>query len=305
MSRREREGYFWIILAAVGFSTMPTMIKAAYLHSALEPMDLAIWRYIFAVPMILGLVYFTRRTANGNRLSDVPVRRMLLIGVLMSVAVLTTFFGLERLPASMYIVLFYSYPAMVALLSLFLGEAIRARVWVALAMALVGVVLTVPDLSAGGSGDMIGVALALFNAAIVAVYYVIAKRELAGILDVSGASAWMMVGTLIVLLLLVPVRGLQMPPNLVTTLMLLAVASLGTALPIFAINLAIQRIGAAQASLVSTVEPPLSMIVAMAVLGEVIIGIQWLGAALIIASVVFLQLRPRKPLDLTIVHEAG
>ena len=305
MTRREREGYFWIILAAVGFSTMPTMIKAAYLNSALEPMDLAIWRYIFAVPMILGLVYFTRRRANGNRLSDVPVRRMLLIGVLMSVAVLTTFFGLERMPASIYIVLFYSYPAMVALLSLFLGEAIGARVWVALAMALIGVVLTVPDLSAAGSGDMIGVALALFNAAVVAVYYVIAKRELAGILDVSGASAWMMVGTLIVLLLLVPVRGLQMPPNLVTTLMLLGIASLGTALPIFAINLAIQRIGAAQTSLVSTVEPPMSMFVAMLVLGEVIIGIQWLGAALIIASVVFLQLRPRNKLDLSIVREAG
>lgn len=305
MSRREREGYFWIILAALGFSTMPTMIKVAYLHSALEPMDLAIWRYIFAVPMIGGLVYLQRRSAQGKGSSDVPVHRMLLIGVLMSVAVLTAFFGLERMPASIYVVLFYSYPAMVALLSLLLGEAIGARIWVALAMALTGVALTVPDLSAAGSGDTVGVALALFNAAVVAVYYVIAKRELADILDVSGASAWMMVGTLIVLLLLVPLRGLQAPPNLLTFLMLFGIASLGTALPIFAINSAIQRIGAAQTSLVSTIEPPLSMLVSMVVLGELIIGVQWLGAALIIGSVIFLQLRPRNKVDLSIAHEAG
>ena len=76
-------------------------------------------------------------------------------------------------------------------------------------------------------------------------------------------------------------------------------------MPIFSINLAIQRIGAAQASLVATVEPPLSMVVAMVVLGEVIIGVQWLGAALIIGSVVFLQVRPRKPLDLSIAHEGS
>ncbi len=305
MTRREREGYLWIILAALGFATMPTVVKLIYLHSDFAPMDIAVWRYLFAVPMICALVYAKRRSSERAFRSDVPVRRMLLIGVLMSAAVLTAFFGLERMPASIYVVLFYSYPAMVALLSLFLGEAIGGRVWLALAMALLGVVLTVPDLSAAGAGDSLGVALALANAAIVAVYYVIAKRELAGIADVSGASAWMMIGTLLVLLLLVPLRGLLPPPSWLTAFLLLLVASLGTTLPIFAINLAIQRIGAAQASLVSTVEPPLSMVVAMLILGEVIIGAQWLGAALIIGSVIFLQLRPRAKVDLNIAHEAG
>lgn len=305
MTNKERQGYLWILLAAVGFSTMPTMVKLVYQHSALEPMDIAIWRYIFTVPMVCALVVLQRLSADSSAPSDAPRRRMLLLGVLLSIAVLTTFFGLQRMPASIYVVLFFSYPAMVALLSLLLGEAIGSRIWLALALALLGVVLTVPDLSAAGAGDMTGVALALLNAAVVAVYYVIAKRALAGVADVSGASAWMMVGTLIVLLLLVPVRGLQWLPNPLTVLLLLGIASLGTALPIFAINLAIQRIGAAQASLVSTVEPPMSMVVAMVVLGEVIFPVQWLGAALIISSVIFLQLRPRVKIDLNIARESG
>ena len=83
------------------------------------------------------------------------------------------------------------------------------------------------------------------------------------------------------------------------------VAILGTVLPVFAVNFALQRIGAAQASLVSTVEPILSMILSMLILGEVIFALQWLGAALIVGSVIILQLRPRNRIDLNIAHEAG
>ena len=305
MSRKEREGVLWVLFAAAGFALMPTMVKTIYLQSSFAPFDIAIWRFIFAVPMMWALVYRSRRAATATRPSDAPIRPMLAVGLVISAAVLAAFFALERLPGSTYIVLFYSYPAMVVVLSALLGERIRTIAWLALAMALTGIALTVPDLMLGAGIDSLGVALALLNAAIVAVYYILAKRTLAGVADVSGASAWMMVGTLVVLLLLIPLRGLQMPQNALSLLLLLGVAALGTVLPIFAINLAIQRIGAAQTSLISTVEPILSMIVSMLILAEVIHAIQWLGAALIIGSVIVLQMRPRNPIDTSIVHEAG
>ena len=305
MSRKEREGVLWVLLAAAGFAVMPSMVKTTYLHSSFTPFDIAIWRFIIAVPMMWGLVYRSRRAAPSARPSDAPIRPMLAVGIVISAAVLAAFFALERLPGSTYIVLFYSYPAMVVVLSALLGERIRPLAWLALAMALTGIVLTVPDLMVGPSIDSLGLALALFNAAIVAVYYLLAKRTLAGVADVSGASAWMMVGTLAVLLLLIPLRGLQMPQNALSLLMLVGIAALGTVLPIFAINLAIQRIGASQASLISTVEPILSMFVSMLILAEVIQAIQWLGAALIIGSVIVLQLRPRNRIDTSIVREAG
>ncbi len=305
MSRKEREGILWVLLAAAGFALMPTMVKTTFLHSSFAPFDIAIWRFVIAAPMMWALVYRSRRSAPTARRSDVPRRPMLAIGVVISAAVLAAFFALERLPGSTYIVLFYSYPAMVVVLSALLGERIRPIAWLALVMALAGIVLTVPDLTLGARMDALGVALALFNAAIVAVYYLLARRALAGVTDVSGASAWMMVGTLAVLLLLIPLRGLQLPQNALSLIMLVGIAALGTVLPIFAINLAIQRIGAAQASLISAVEPILSMIVSALILAEVILAIQWLGAALIIGSVIVLQLRPRNRIDTSIVHEAG
>lgn len=305
MSSRERAGIVWVLLAAGGFSVMPTLVKITFANSTFAPMDIAIWRFLFAVPLMWALVLASRRNAPRKSKSDAPVRQAVLIGMLLSAAVLLAFFGLERLPGSTYIVLFYSYPAMVVLLSRLLGEPIGARAWLALGLALTGVVLTVPDFQAADGVDKFGVALVLANAAIVAIYYLLSRRALAGVVDISGASAWMMLGTLFVLALLIPLRGLQMPPNALTLLMLLGIATLGTVLPVFGINLAIQRIGAAQASLISTVEPPLSMLVSMFVLGELILALQWVGAALIIGSVVVLQLRPRNRLDISIAHEAG
>ena len=293
------------MLAAAGFSVMPTMVKSTYMHSSLQAMDIAIWRFLLAAPAMWVLVWLMRRRTSAGSKSDVPVRAMLLIGLVISAAVVTAFFALERLPASTYIVLFFSYPAMVVVLSSLLGERIPPVAWLALALALTGIVLTVPDFNAEGGADGLGVALVLINAAIVAVYYLLTKRAMHGVADVSGASAWMMLGSLAVFLLLIPLRGLMLPPNPLTLLLLLGIAIVGTVLPVFAVNLAIQRIGAAQTSLVSTVEPIMSMIVSMLILGEVIFAVQWLGAALIVCSVIILQIRPRNRIDMSIAHEAG
>ena len=305
MSRREREGFIWILLASAGFSIMPTLVKITYQHSTFEPIDIAIWRFLIAAPVMWTVVLYRRRSVAALPKSDAPVIPALLIGIIISAAVLAAFFALERLPASTYIVLLYTYPAMVVLLSALFGERIGYRAWLALTMALTGVFLTVPDFFGVEVGDWFGVALVLANAAIIAIYYMLSKRALNGVVDLSGSSAWMMLGTLLVLLLLIPLRGLQMPQNQQTLATLIAIAALGTVLPVFAVNIAIQQIGAARASLISTVEPPLSMIVSMVVLGEAIFALQWLGAALIVGSVIVLQFRRRDRIDISVAHEAG
>ena len=305
MSKREREGYIWILIASTGFAVIPTIVKTVYAHSSFEPYDLAVWRFALAVPILWILVLLN---ARRNPLIDrraIPLRSSLIMGIIVAVAALAAMFALQRLPGSTYIVLFFTFPAMVVLLSRLRGERIGQRSWLALALALSGVALTVPDFAAADSGDWIGVGLALFNALTVAVYYLMAQRVLAGVEDVSRASAYMMAGTMVVLLLLVPVRGLQLPENTATVLGIVAIASLGTVLPVFAINVAIQRIGPARASLASTIEPVLGMLAAMLLLGEVILNVQWLGAALIVSSVIILQLRPRNKVKIALAHEAG
>ena len=293
MTRNEREGLLWILIASAGFACMPALVKTVYSHSSFEALDLALWRFIVAVPLIWLLVAGRRRAAARGRQPRPPLFKLLILGVVFAAAVLTAFFALERLPGSTYVVLFYTYPSMVVLLSFFMGEPVQRKALLALTMALLGISLTVPDFAAAGIGDRTGVAFALGNAAVVAVYYLLSKRFLAGVADVFAASAWMMSGTLLVLLLWLPLRGLALPQDAPTLLGLLGVGTIGTVLPIFATNLGIQKIGAAPASLVSTAEPVMSMVISMIFLSEVILPVQWLGAALIVSSVVILQRRRR------------
>lgn len=306
MSTREREGFLWILAAAAGFAFMPTIVKTVYSYSEFEPMDLAVWRFMLAVPLMWGLVALRNRSWGPSRGRSISRVGAMGIGMLFAAAVLCAFFALQRLPGSAYVVLFFTYPAMTVLLSRLLGESIAPRAWIALGLALLGVALTVPDFIVSGDVvDLTGVVLALTNAAIVAAYYLMARRILAGVEDISRASAHMMGATLLILLLSVPVRGLQLPQNPASLLGLIGIATLGTVLPVFATNIAIQRIGPARASLVSTVEPVLAMIIAMIFLGEVIVGLQWLGAALIVGSVVLLQLPARNKVNINLAHEAG
>ncbi|MCY4073093.1 MAG: DMT family transporter [Chloroflexi bacterium] len=305
MSTREREGFLWILAAAIGFAFIPTIVKTVYNHSNFEPLDLAVWRFILAAPLMWILVGLRSRSQGPSRGKGISPIGSAFIGLLFAAAVLCAFFALQRLPGSTYVVLFFTYPAMIVLLSAFLGEAISPRAWLALALALVGVGLTVPDFIVPDAVDPVGAILALINAAIVAAYYLMARRVLAGVEDISRASAHMMGATLLILLLSLPVRGLQLPQNPATLVGLSCIATLGTVLPVFATNIAIQRIGPARASLVSTIEPVLAMIVAMILLGEVIVALQWLGAALIVGSVVILQLGASDKVNINIAHEAG
>ncbi|MDE2818186.1 MAG: DMT family transporter [Chloroflexota bacterium] len=305
MSAREREGLMWILAAAIGFAFIPTIVKTIYNHANFEPLDLAVWRFVLAAPLMWILVGLRTRSQGPARGKGISPIGSAFIGLLFAAAVLCGFFALQRLPGSTYIVLFFTYPAMIVLLSTFLGEAISPRAWLALALALVGVGLTVPDVIVPDAVDPVGAVLALANAAIVAAYYLLARRVLTGVEDISRASAHMMSATLLILLLSVPIRGLQFPQNPATLVGLFGIATLGTVLPVFATNIAIQRIGPARASLVSTIEPVLAMVVAMILLGEVIAPLQWLGAALIVGSVVILQLRAANKVNINVAHEAG
>lgn len=305
MSRREREGFFWILLAAAGFALIPPFVKTIYAYSTFEPLDLAVWRFIMTVPLMWVLVALKDRSRPQRSGRSIGARDAALLGMIFALDVLAASFALQRLPGSTYVVLLYSYPALVVILSLLLGESMRPLIWLALALATTGVILTVPDFATAEGGDLFGVALALGNAVLVAIYFLLARRVLSGVEDVTRASALVMTGALFILLLTTPARGLQIPQNPATVFGIVGIATLGTALPIIATHLAIQRIGPARASLAGTAEPAFSIFFSILLLGEVVLGVQWLGAALIVASVIVLQWRPRNRIGTSIVHEAG
>ena len=294
MPASQRQGTIFILLSVTGYSFFPIWVKTIQ-AAGLGPLDIAFWRFLFAVPVFWLLVKGLRVPTSDNPL---PRVRLLGMGTLLTAAALLAFLGLERIPASTFIVLFYTYPAMVAVMSLFMGDRLSRQGWFALALTLVGMFLTVPDFSQGlGNNNLVGLIMALLNAFVVALYFIVSSRLLRGHTAMAQASAWGVMGALLPLLILLPVHRPIVPADANVWLNLGAMVVVSTVFPVFFLNAGIQKVGPARAAILGTVEPLLTIILAALFLGERLQPIQLLGGAFILASVVILQLsRPDKPL---------
>ena len=281
-----------MLLSVTGYSFLP-VFTARLLALGMEPVEIALWRYALTVPVfwvLVALIARRSRTPVAAPPRRLPQLKLGLLGILLAAAALCAFFGLQRIPAGTYVVIFYTYPAMTALLSLVLGERLAGWGWVALGLTLVGVTLTVPDFSEGlGGGNFVGVAIALANALIVAVYFTLNARLLKGQSALVRAAALTTTGALVVLAVISLVMGIRIPTQPEAWLNLIAMTLVSTVLPIFATNVGLQRLGAARASILGAVEPLLTAVIAAIFLGQVMAPIQWVGGLIIVASVVLLQ----------------
>lgn len=288
MNRSQQIGALYILLSVTGYSFFPVFVRKLQ-EAGFPSLDIATWRFAFAVPIIWLLVMLRGAQPSPRRL---PRYHLLLMGSLLCVAALCAIFAFEHIPVSTFIVLFYSYPAIVALFSAVLGERLPALSWLALALTLAGVALTAPDFSSGLTGaNFIGVALSLTNAVIVAVYFMVSSRLLREQTDMARASAWTVTGACLVFLLLVLFRTFTWPQGTDAWLGLLLMASFSTVLPIFFLNAGIQKLGPTLASMMGTVEPVLTTLLAVLLLDESLQPVQALGGALIVASLLLLQVR--------------
>jgi len=306
MSQNQHGGLLLIVLAATGYSFFAIFTKVIYQNGLSQPLDILVWRFVLAAPSMWGVIGLQGRITSspallqfgeGSQKNESHEKRGALVGMglLFGVVALAAFFALERLPVSLYTVLIYTYPAMVAMMSLFLGERLTAAGWAALGLTLVGVVLTVPDIFNGfGDIDPVGVVLVLTNAILYALYIVLSGRILRGHQDLTRASAWSITGSLVFSLLVLVVRGVAVPQNAGAIGGLLALASVSTVIPIVAFYAGMHRLGAARASILSMIEPVLTLVWAALFLGEALEPIKVLGAALILGSVVLLQLPARR-----------
>lgn len=295
MTTQRRIGILWVTLSASGYAFLPTLTRAIYAVSDFPPTHLALWRFMLATPLIWLLIGIrSRRKAHKPGQQPRFVLQRMGLGVFLAAGSLTAFIGLQYIPASLYIVLFFTYPAMVALLAVLLGSRLSAIAWLALALTLMGVVLTVPDLGGLAGTSALGIGIALLNALVAALYFTVSARILKDSPSMSANTAWIMTGTVVVLCVTVPFYGLSVPIQPQVWLLLLALAVVSTALPILLINIGIQAIGAPQAAIISAFELALSIVLAMVFLGEVILPLQWLGALLIITAVILLEARPAR-----------
>jgi len=224
----------------------------------------------------------------------------------------TYYAGLETVPAALAGVLVYTYPVIVAVLSLRFAQRLPGRrPWLALALAVSGVVLALGGIDVADAPPLTGLLLVMLSPVIYSVWIILSARlagerqdrvateataEGAGAGDAAVATAVMMTATALVFALLGAVTGRPLDPRTVPEAAwpgLLAVGFVASFLAIQTFYAGSRRIGAAQAALVSTVEPIYIVVLAGVFLDQRLAPLQLVGAGLILVGVVIAQTAPR------------
>ncbi len=275
------------LASGAAFGTMAIFGKLAYGAGANAGTLLAV-RFALAAALFWAIVA-VRQTAISRR--DV-VTGLALGACGYALQAGCYFAALERIDASLLSLLLYTFPTLVAAAAVALGrDRMDGRRLVALALASGGLALVVAG-AGTGSLDPTGAALGL-AAAVVYSAYILISDGIVSRMRPDVLTALVCTGAAIPLALGSALAGELRPGDLTAAgwswIACLAVVSTVAAIGLFFAGL--QRVGPTTASILATVEPLVTVMLAWLVFGETLGPVQLVGGALVLAAVLAVNAR--------------
>jgi DME family drug/metabolite transporter len=302
-----------VVIAAACFGTLGPITRFAS-DAGVGSLALATWRA--AIGGACMVAFIAARVATGARpmvsVRGVPVRdRWYTVGAAIANTVLNLaiFVAFVRIKIALALLVFYLYPALVALGSvLWFGERLDRTRWAALGISLVGMVLVVAGAGDLGALDAVGIGLA-FVAALSQMFYVLAARHgFAAVPGPQAAGATMLMATafyLVIAALTGQLAVLGEPIASSAALWPVLVAGVvGAGVPTVLYILGIRLIGPPRAAILAMVEPLTGVTLAAILLGEQPTILQAIGGVLILSAGALLQLGGGSGRGATGEHEA-
>lgn len=208
---------------------------------------------------------------------------------------MTYYTALLHASAGLVALLLYAYPFIVALLAaVFLRERLGVRQIVTLPIAAAGLALTI----GGGSGSTLGILLALGAALVYSVYIVGGTRVMREV-DPLVASSIVCAAAATSMAIVALWRAanqlpMALPVNAAGWVPVASIALVSTVLAITAFFVGLKWLGASLTSVLSTLEPVVSVTLGALVLHEAVSGLQAVGGTIVIAAAIWLALEPRR-----------
>jgi drug/metabolite transporter (DMT)-like permease len=285
-----RTGLAMCVASGAAFGAMAIFGKLAYEQGATVGTLLAT-RFALAAALFWALI----AARGGARIARRDALAGLALGAVGYASQAGCYFAaLRRIDASLLSLLIYTFPAIVAVAAVALGrERADARRAVALVLASSGIAMVVAGAGAGAL-DPLGAALGA-AAAVVYSAYILLGDGIAGRVDARTLSALVCTGAAFTLAVASAALGDLRPGELTLAgwgwLAALAAVSTVGAISLFFAGL--RRVGPTAASILSTVEPLVTVVLAFLVFGETLGIVQTFGGALVLAAVVTLARRSR------------
>jgi drug/metabolite transporter (DMT)-like permease len=289
-------GVIFCLASAAGFGAMGVFGKLAYDEGATVGTLLAT-RFVLAAAFFWLIFVCVGGARDLRALSRRDVGIALALGAIGYGAQAGSYFAaLDRLDASLLSLLVYTYPVIVTVAAITLGRESASRgTALALGLASTGLVLVLAA-AAAGALDALGTALGLGAAVVYSAYILISEgvATRAGPLVLStlvctGAATTLTLGGL---------AGGDLDPGSVSATGYLWLGGLAVVSTVGAVGLffaGLRRVGPTAASILSTLEPVVTVVLAFVVFSESLGPAQIVGGGLVLLAVLAVRAPVRLP----------
>lgn len=284
----KKMGILLTAISAACFGFLPIFASLAYKNGGNAVTVISI-RFLTATVILWSIVLFK---GKNYKLGKNKIIQICMLGILGYISATAGYFAaLNYISAPLVALLFYTNPTIVCILSYFLfKEDINLNKGIALALSALGLLLIV-GLSLG-SINIRGVLLAVLAAFMYSGYIIAGEKIVTGI-DPVVTTTYIATACAISALGYGALTGsfARINPVIITYCSLMAVFS--TVIAILLFFEGVKRIGASQVAIVSTVEPMVTVLMSVLLLGERMNLSQLMGGSLVIIGIIILQ-RPVK-----------
>ncbi len=284
------KGYILVVISACAFGTMGIANRFAQNHGA----DVASFMSArFLIVTIFYVVYMRIRGFSWK----VPLRQgiaLVILGFVFYANIVFFFYrAVQYISPAVASLILYTYPVMVGVMGhFFLGERLNPQKIVSLIIVMAGCALVV-----SGPMDRIagrGIVYAVLTAVFYSVYIVGNRKILLDIHPVVSA-AYMGASCAVYFLLFQVIQGTYtFSFDAVTLTAMLVLAFWSTIIGTLCFFRGMIILGASKSSIVSTIEPLFTALLAWLLLGDTISPLQWVGGICILLGVLFLRVKSRK-----------
>lgn len=284
------------LVGSIAFSGKPVLVKAAYQYGV-DTTTLLALRMLFAAPLFAMMAWWA-----GRMTERVSAREMAGLAALGFIGYYLGSFldlaGLQYISAGFGRLILYLYPTLVLLLSAaFLRQPLRAQQLVSLALCYAGIALVFSAETRPGANLTLTAlgALLVFGSAVSYAIYLVAGSRLVhkfGSMRFSAYASLIATGFVFAHFTATrPLQALVVDERVYLLVTILAIFS--TVLPLWLMAEGLKRIGANQVALTGCIGPVATMVFAWLFLDEKISVAQMTGAALVLAGVLLISLKPR------------
>lgn len=280
------KGILYIILSASAFGIMPILAKLSYRGGANVYTALFL-RFFFATIMLL---YYLKSKEISLKLTKKQLFIVLIIGVFgFTVTSCSLFMSYNYISIGMATMIFYTYPAIVTLLSyVFYKEKIYARKIISLIISLIGIYILIDKVSV--SFNLKGLVLAGIAASLYSLYVLgTSLKEIKSINCYVLAFYISLASAAVMFIVAITTSNFNMDIHFYGIVSILLLAFISTVVALMAFIEGVRIIGPSKAAIFSTLEPIVALILGILILGEPISARIIIGSIMIVMSIMILS----------------